>query len=568
MLLGLASLGCDRSGLKSRSTDGATPDLPVDTGGSLLGGSGGAGGNGQGDAGGDLFSPATVQASVAVLDFGTVDVGASSAPQTVVVTVGGASTTLAPTVSGAGFAIAGTTCGNPQTVGSCTVSVVFAPATMGAANGVLILGTASVALAGIGNPHPTFGTPDRIDLGSVGLNQPVSVVIPIPAMSAAGTSCNANSANLTLTSQTCPTAGPITAPCGFTFTFKSSTVGAKLESVVCTSGGKASQTIVSATVVTAEPMALYPASASFTSMVGEQDVAWFSVPNNGGAPTGYLNVAITNGAPDFGIVSNACVGPLAPLATCKIQVGFLPRTVGNKLGTLRVTDESTGQSGVATLTGTALSAPSPTIRPTLQDFASVVVGQTETAAFTLTNYGGATLGDLDIVGGSADFTVDARTCNASVAPGAACTFAVSFTPTSAGTKSAIVTLVERSSSAVVGSVKVTGVGSVADAGPPGLDADYAVCFACGAFPSTPVGQVSPEVVCTTNGHLPDGGIAAIQPQLTGGDFAIVNQACTAAMCTVTLVFKPTAKGQRIGSLTMLNPDIHSGCSVDVAATGV
>jgi hypothetical protein len=57
-------------------------------------------------------------------------------------------------------------------------------------------------------------------------------------------------------------------------------------------------------------------------------------------------------------------------------------------------------------------------------------------------------------------------------------------------------------------------------------------------------------------------------QLSGRDFAIVNQSCVASRCTVTLVFKPTVKGRQVGTLSAVNMDVRTGCGVDFEATGL
>lgn len=194
VLLGaLASVGCSDRGHSPPAIDGSSPDVPVGTG----------------DSG---WEPTALLVSVAVLDFGTVDIGSVSSAQSVTVTVTGAPVGLTPTVIGAGFAISSTTCTNPQPPGTCTVSVRFSPATTGATAGELALGTANVALSGFGMPV-SFGDPaDRIDLGTVQINQTAPVVVPITTPSATGITCTASSADLTLVSQTCPSSGPVSAP--------------------------------------------------------------------------------------------------------------------------------------------------------------------------------------------------------------------------------------------------------------------------------------------------------------------------------------------------------------------
>lgn len=297
----LAVVGCGGSDTTKRDT-----------------GVGGSGGPGI-DAG-----SGTVTVDQSVLNFGPVDVGATSTPRTVTVTVAAAATTLNATVVGEGFAITATTCLPKQPVGTCTISVVFAPTKAGAASGTLNVATAQVALSGQGVLPGVFSlTPDLIPLGTmlVGASQSATVTI-IPTGSVASLTCIASGADLALATQTCPTAGPVATQCSYTFTFKATTPGQKNEAIVCSGGGKTSQTTVTANVVTPVALAITPPNQAFTAKLG-QAFAWtFNVSNGGGATTGNLAYAVAGTG--FAITSNDCPAQLAGGAGCKIQVTFTP----------------------------------------------------------------------------------------------------------------------------------------------------------------------------------------------------------------------------------------------------
>jgi hypothetical protein len=128
-------------------------DAPSGTGGS--GGDTGTGG-----------SRGLVTVDQVLLNFGTLDVGAVSAPKTVTVTVTVAPVSINATVIGDGFAISANTCAPMQPVGTCTISVVFAPTKQGASPGELDVGSIRGALsgtagrgggsAGSASPPPSF----------------------------------------------------------------------------------------------------------------------------------------------------------------------------------------------------------------------------------------------------------------------------------------------------------------------------------------------------------------------------------------------------------------------------
>ena len=134
---------------------------------------------------------AIVKVNPAILDFGTIDVGAQSTAQTVTVTVSGAAAAINAAVTGAGFVLNANSCASPQPIGSCTLSVVFAPSVVGLAGGTLTVNAATVSLTGKANPATGFtATPYRIDLGTLALNATAPALVTIaPIGAVTGLAC-------------------------------------------------------------------------------------------------------------------------------------------------------------------------------------------------------------------------------------------------------------------------------------------------------------------------------------------------------------------------------------------
>jgi len=105
---------------------------------------------GRPDSSGADVSAGLVAVNPTTLDFSTIDVGAVSAAQAVTVTVSGTAVAINAAVSGIGFAISADTCAALQPVGTCTISVQFAPAAQGLASGSLTVNGAAVSLSGRG----------------------------------------------------------------------------------------------------------------------------------------------------------------------------------------------------------------------------------------------------------------------------------------------------------------------------------------------------------------------------------------------------------------------------------
>lgn len=532
---------------------GSDTTTPVRKDGGLDTGGGGGGGGG------------VVKVDKAVLDFGSIDIGSTSTAQTVTVQVSGAATAINATVTGSGFAISGTTCAPVQAIGSCTISVKFAPASIGAATGTLAVGNAAVALSGAGQNPGTFSVTDRVDLGTLLVGATSSAVVQVvPSPSVTGLTCVPSGSNLTLASQTCAATGAIAAPCTFTFTFKAATAGVKSDAVVCTAGTTVKQTTVAAVVVTPAALTINPPTAAFTASVGGTYVATFNVSNSGGSPTGNLSATISAGATDFAITSNDCVVPLASLAICKIQVTFKPASVGAKTGTLTVADATVGTvPATAALTGTAIAATNLVITPATSDFGTVDSTATKTTNFTIKNTGGTASDAIVIGGGSTEFIVDAALCNnLPLAPNASCAFTVTFKPASAGAKTAaIIATVNGVASAtaqVTGTGKVTGL-PVLTVDPPTLD------FGTIGVDTTK-GPLSLTVKNT--GGSATGVLSVVKKDSTssvGGasQFTFTSPDCNGATldagesCTVAVTYSPTIIGSASAVLTISDGSVSS-----------
>lgn len=324
-------------------------------GGARAGGQVGSGGIA--GIGGNAGGSGDVRLSPALVDFGTVDVGLKSAAQTVTVVNVGDATSFVATVSGAGFYLAGTSC--PPTLSStalCSVSIVFAPTAVGTASGELVVDTAQVALAGIGVGYTSggFTATDKIDLGTVLVNEKAMAVVNIvPQPSTSGLTCAAGGGDLFQAGQTCPGSGVVSASCTFTFTFISSSAGVKSDSVVCTSGGKTTLTTVTAIVVTPASLVIQPNPAALAARVGTTTTVTLAVVNNGGSATKPLTVALVSGSASFGIVATDCV-VLAALGVCKVQVGYSPTSAGAETAILAVTDATGAKLASASIDGTAV----------------------------------------------------------------------------------------------------------------------------------------------------------------------------------------------------------------------
>ncbi len=159
----------------------------------------------------------------------------------------------------------------------------------------------------------------------------------------------------------------------------------------------------------------------------------------------------------------ACNGPLAPNASCFIQIIFSPATTGPRTGTLTVTSDTAAASSA--LTGYGSPDTGLSFSPTSLTYSNIPGAASTQQAITLTNTGFYTLQIGSPATSSSSFST-VSTC-ASLAPTATCSITVTFTPstsTVAGTLSLSVISSAPGSPATVYTVPLAGTYTIEESG--------------------------------------------------------------------------------------------------------
>jgi hypothetical protein len=196
-----------------------------------------------------------------------------------------------------------------------------------------------------------------------------------------------------------------------------------------------------------------------------------------------------------------------------------------------------------------IGQPAVSLTPTSLTFAAQAVGSFSVAQqATLQNTGGGTL-KIASIGRSGDF-YEGHNCPMTLAPNASCTLRVTFAPTSAGTRSGTVTITDNAPGSPH-KLSLTGTGSgtgsiILRLSPGSL-----------SFGSVAVGATSsPQTVKLTNTSTVAASFLSPFGFATSGtnwsDFH-KNPYCGTSLapgktCTVSVFFKPLAKGMRTGFL--------------------
>ena len=465
------------------------------------------------------------------------------------------------------FAVTATTCGaklgTPNGIGTCTLTVVFAPTRDGARSGYLMLtldGTAYYVLlsgTGVGSPGVNI-TPTSVDFGTVGagsLGGPQTVQIT-----------NSGTAELTLQSQTitddfhiaantCTTSLAVQASCALTLSFTPTIEGP--HSGVLTLVDAVGTHTVSLTGLGSghASVGVTPAAMDFgIVLLGQATSQTATVANTGSADIGLLTPAATG---DFRVESTTCGSRIAAGATCTVTVMFTPTADGGRTGTLTVADNAASHTVV--LTGNGKGTSSLAFTPSTVAFSNAAVNSVTAAqTVTLINAGtaAATLQAATVAG---DFRIAGNTCGASLGVGATCTVGITFAPAAVGFRSGALSLADADSTHSV-ALQGTGTAGVMTLSSTAID------FYDTTLNTTTVART---VTLTNTGNSP----LTLGAVTVTDDFA-VSQNCNGvvlsggAACALSVTFSPKSAGAHAGTVSVpSDSNGAAGTLSTIAVTG-
>jgi hypothetical protein len=198
--------------------------------------------------------------------------------------------------------------------------------------------------------------------------------------------------------------------------------------------------------------ALAPASLTFAAQgVGTSASQTVTMTDMG---SDALTVSSVVASGDF-TVQGACTTVAAAGGSCPLQVTFTPTALGNRTGTLTITDSSAGSPHTVALLGVG-GAAGATASPTSLTFASQQPNTTSAQQqVTLANNGAISLQilNVNITGPFAE----TNTCGASVPAGQSCVIQVTFTPTVAGSATGTLSVTDSASNSPQ-TIPLTGTG--------------------------------------------------------------------------------------------------------------
>ena len=505
---------------------------------------------GVGVAPGNLsLSPATVQ-------FGSVVLNTSPAPQATITAInsGGVAVDLgAPFIAGKGYSIVSTSCGSTLGANSnCTIQVTFAPTAAGDSPGVFSLpgeyagATRTVSLDGSGvTPGALTFTPSSVAFGAIVIGSAPTLQLVVKNTGGAPVSLGPVSASSPFagTSQCGNTLAP-SGTCTLQVTFRPASAESfsgllTLQSSV--SGGAPAVPLSGNGVQPGSLAASGPLSFPATPVGSRSTAQAVTFKNTGGVS---VPLAAPQASPEYSITSNSCGASLEPNAVCTVSVAFAPTAAGDQRGTLTLTGSAAGGPvASATLDGSGLAPARLAFTPGSLAFGGQPARTTSASqTLMLQNAGGVatTLGPPVLTG---EYRITSNTCGGTLAAGASCSIAVQFAPTASGSQPGSLSIASTTGTPNA-TASLNGTGQALVLSPAVFS--FTTPLAVGSS------FTSPSFVTVENlGTTP----LTLQPMSITGDFSLGVSSCGATLapdtsCSLQVTFKPSAGGQRTGSLTV------------------
>jgi hypothetical protein len=467
------------------------------------------------------------------LDFGSAAVGATSAVLPVQAQNSGATAVPISSVTISGpFVLATNSCGTTSLAAntSCQMQIKFVPTQAGPATGALTLvdavGTQNALLTGTGQSAET----DTLSTTSLGFP-----ATPAGAHSDAQTLSLTNSGDLALNSITATATGPFQisstcggqlaghASCSIRVIFAPAQPG-NMTGTLSVSDELRTQTVsLTGTAVTPAALSVVPSSISFSAQqagVASAPQA-ITVSNTGAAAMANLGFQLSGpAAASYSISATNCGAALNAASSCTAQVVFTPSATGVVAAMLVVSSSTSGVTPVSIpLNGSGQIGSGIAGTPAQLNFATTGVGQvSSTQTVTINNGSGYAVGSLTLAVNT-PFALSQNNCAGILQPGASCTVAITFQPTTVGAATGTLSITSPDLAVPVSvalsgtgfdfAVAISGTGNLTVAS--GQTANYTMTinpangesgsftFACGTLPANAVCTFNPVSISISPG---------------------------------------------------------------------
>jgi hypothetical protein len=423
-------------------------------------------------------------------------------------------------------------------------------------------GTVSIFL---GNGDGTFKTPASFAVGGTAITITVGDLngdgkLDLITGGPTGAAITVSLGNGDGTFQTKQTFGP--SGLGYTPVLGNFATGGGLEVAIANSTGK---------VVVLQPtVSLYPLTFSFGNIgSGSPSPAQiFTLTNETGNTVTISGVAFTGtNAGDFS-ETDTCSSPVPGTGTCTISVIFTPGANGERSATLTLTDDAGNSPQTSTLTGTGIAAPIAQLSSALVSFGNQTDGTTSSSqTVTVTNSGSASLTSIviSLTGTNSGEFGQTTTCGSTLAQAASCSVSVTFSPATAGGKTASVQIADNAGDSPQ-SISLVGTGVAP--GPAVTLSPGSIAF---GNQSIAASSASQSITLTNTGNAPLTGISISITGANASDFSKTTTCggslAAAANCSIGVTFAPAGTGAKSASISITDNASSSPQSAALSGTG-
>jgi len=515
----------------------------------------------------------TLDLSPTTLNFGNVNVGTTSSPQTVTLTNNGAKALSISSIATSASFSQTNNCGSSLNAGaSCSISVTFSPTAAGTSNGTLTItdnaagSPQTVSLTGNGTGATVTFSPASLNFGDQQVNTPSApqtVTMTNAGSETLAISSITASGDYSISSNTCGSTLAAAATCKINVKFTPAATGTLTGDISVADNGYGSPQTVPLTGVGVQgAVTLNPTSLTFGLQLLNTSSApqTVTLTNTGTAALTINSISTGVSFPQ----TNDCGTSVDVGASCTFTVTFKPANTGNLNGTISIYDNGAGSPQKINMSGTSTEV---SLSPASLNFGNVTLETTSSAmTVTLQNVGSTSLSITKVSVTGTNYTefAETNTCGASVGAGASCTFSVTFTPGGTGTRTASLSINDNGGASPQ-TVALSGTGQPAGNGPIASFSPASLNFGDQNYKTT--SKVSKVTLTNTGSQA-----LAISSITTGGDYSQTNTCpsslSSGANCTISVTFRPTIVGTDNGTLSAVDNASNSPQSVPLTGTGV
>ena len=504
--------------------------------------------------------------------FGNVLVGSNS-PQAITLKNSGNTSATITAISATGTGFSATGLSVPLTLAanqSTSFTAQYAPSTTGNTSGsILITSTAndptvSIALSGTGVQGNLTASPTSINFGSLLVGASGSVSVTLKNTGTASVAISQGSVSGTGFSITGLAAQTLTTgqSTSFTAKFAPTTAGSATGSVSIVSNAPGSPLVIalSGLGTASQPqLTISPASVTFGSVSVGSTVSQTVTLTNPGNAALTVTQAVPSGT-GFSMSGASMPMTINAGSSASFTAKFSPPTVGSDAGGISIVSNAPGSPAVIALSGVGIEGQLGA-SPSSVNFGSVAVGSNGTQSITLTNSGSASVTISQATVSGTGLSISGLSTPLALGAGLSTTFSAQFTPTSAGSASGSISIVNNGQNSPL-TIPLSGTGT---------QPQLAATPTSAAFGSVTTGTNNSQTVSLTNGGSATVTISSVT--VSGAGFSTTGITAPVSIAagkaaTFNAVFGPNAAGSVTGSITLVSNAPNSPITISLSGTGV